>query len=161
MGTARDRLAAFGDELVRIHDWLRGELTGLRDEVGAHPTVSRDLTTHRLSFRSAVSRHHQGEDDGALSLLDKEFPELRQAVELLRQDHVLVSGLLQSRQRVLDGDPADPDTAAVRRIRGELDGLSAILESHFAVEERRIVDALNTPPAGSGTPESLLGGQRR
>lgn len=161
MGNAHDRLAAFGDEMVEIHDWLRDELARLREETDAHLTGRgerpRHLRAHCLAFCAAVAGHHQGEDSGAFDLLDRDFPELRPTVELLRHDHVLVGGLLKSMRRVLDGIPADPDEAAARRIRAELDGLSAILESHFAFEERRIVAALNSLPAGAGTTESLLG----
>jgi hypothetical protein len=53
--------------------------------------------------------------------------------------------------------PAAPDAAEANRVRGELGGLTAILESHFAFEERRIVAALNALPAEAGTAESLLG----
>jgi hypothetical protein len=104
-----------------------------------------------------VTNHHQGEDDGAFVLLNRDFPELRPIVEKLKQDHVLVSGLLQSLRRVVDGIPAEPDETDARRIRTELGGLNAILESHFSFEERRIVDALNSLPAEFGTTESLLG----
>jgi len=158
---ARGRLAAFGDEVVRIHEWLRDELARLEDDVEVHLAGRggrpKDLKAHCLAFCSAVTDHHQGEDAGAFPLLDRDFPELRPIVEKLKQDHVLVSGLLHNLQRVVDGIPAEPDEADARRIRGELAGLNAILESHFSFEERRIVDALNSLPAGSGTTESLLG----
>ncbi len=147
--------------MVRIHEWLREELARLGDEVDAHldgrGERPKNLKAHCLSFCSAVTDHHQGEDNGAFGLLDRDFPELRPIVEKLRQDHVLVSGLLHSLQRVVDGIPAEPDEAGARRIRAELGGLNAILESHFSFEERRIVDALNSLPADSGTTESLLG----
>jgi len=158
---ARGRLAAFGDEMLRIHEWLRDELDRLGDEVDAHLAGRggrpKNLKAHCLAFCSAVTDHHQGEDSGAFPLLERDFPELRPIVDKLRQDHMLVSGLLHSLQRVVDGIPAEPDESDARRIRAELGGLNAILESHFSFEERRIVDALNSLPAGSGTTESLLG----
>ncbi len=158
---AHDRLAAFGDEMIEIHEWLRGELTRLGDEVDAHLSGQGErpanLTAHCLSFCAAVTTHHQGEDTGAFPLLARDFPQLRPIVEKLAQDHVLVSGLLQSLRRVVDGIPDEPDEADARRIRGELGGLHAILESHFSFEERRIVAALNSLSADAGTTESLLG----
>jgi len=161
LGEARERLAAFGDEMVRIHDWLRGELSRLGDEVDAHlfggGERPRNLRAHCLSFCAAVTRHHRGEDDGAFPLLVKEFPELRPVVEKMAQDHEMVSGLLESLRRVVEDIPAVPDEVTARRVQGELGGLNAILESHFSFEERRIVDALNSLPADSGTTESLFG----
>ena len=160
-GDARDRLTPFGDEMIRIHDWLRGELGRLGDEVDAHlfgrGERPRNLRAHCLSFCAAVTKHHRGEDAGAFPLLVEEFPELRPLVEKMAQDHVMVSGLLESLRRVVDDVPAEPDEATARRIQGELGGLNAILESHFSFEERRIVDALNSLPADSGTTESLFG----
>jgi hypothetical protein len=47
----------------------------------------------------------------------------------------------------------DPDLA------GELDGLAAIVESHFAFEERRIHEALDALDALDGSAVDLLGAQ--
>jgi hypothetical protein len=63
------------------------------------------------------------------------------------------------------GEPADPDGAGpgapdpgmARRVRAELSGLTALLESHFTYEERRLVAALNSLEADAGTTEDLLG----
>jgi hypothetical protein len=44
-----------------------------------------------------------------------------------------------------------------RLVRSGLDGLSAILESHFSWEERRITAALNSLVAPGATTKALLG----
>jgi hypothetical protein len=54
-------------------------------------------------------------------------------------------------------DPGAPDPGMVRRVRAELSGLTALLESHFRYEERRLAAALNSLDAAAGTTEDLLG----
>jgi hypothetical protein len=148
-GGPATRLAAFGEELIEVHDWLRMELARLGDDVndylvgGPRP---RDLPAHCLAFCAALERHHTGEDDGAFPALAERHPELAPVLEKLREDHRLVSDIL-GRLRGLAGGVdlrAGADPQQVRRVRGELDGLKAILESHFGYEERSIVEALNT-----------------
>jgi hypothetical protein len=165
-GGARERLAAFGEELIQIHDGLRGELARLRADLGRHlagrAERPRELTAHCLAFCSALTRHHTGEDGGAFPALAAAFPELRPVIDKLVEDHELIRVIQQRLERLLDGVPPepdpDPDPAHARRVLGELDGLGAILESHFAFEERRIVTALDALPAEAGTTtESLLG----
>ncbi|MEO3756379.1 hemerythrin domain-containing protein [Streptomyces sp. B6B3] len=156
-----ERLAALGDELIEIHTWLREELAGLRADVerqldgrGERP---RRLKAHCLSFCSALTRHHTGEDGGAFPALAGSFPELAPTIAKLEEDHELISVVQHDLERLLEGMAAEPDAAEVARVLSALDGLTAILESHFAFEERRIVTALNALSAEAGTAESLLG----
>ena len=155
------RLTAFGNELINIHLWLREELARLGTDVdayldgrGARP---RDLRAHCLSFCSALTEHHTGEDSGAFPLLAKASPELRPVLAKLAEDHQMVRSILRDLERLIAGMTAEPDPAEANRVRGELGGLTAILESHFAFEERQIVAALNILPVEAGTAESLLG----
>ena len=60
--------------------------------------------------------------------------------------HQLVAAILRQVRELLGPDrPPSPPAALLR----ELDGLTAILESHFSFEERRIAQALNTLDPGS------------
>ncbi len=61
-------------------------------------------------------------------------------IDSLIEDHGLVAGILRRiRELLAPGQtPSGPD-ALIR----ELDGLTAILESHFSYEERRIAMALD------------------
>ncbi|WP_326811788.1 hemerythrin domain-containing protein [Streptomyces scopuliridis] len=104
---------------------------------------TRQLRAHCLAFCSALSRHHTDEDDGTFPALAARRPELRPVLELLRQDHEVVSGILRSVEDLL----ANADAAGLPGVLRELDGLSALLESHFTYEEKRIVTALNAPAA--------------
>ncbi|MGK5557384.1 hemerythrin domain-containing protein [Actinomadura kijaniata] len=159
------RLTAFGSQLLEVHDWLRGELARLSDDVdayldgGARP---RELRAHCLAFCAALERHHTGEDDGAFPALAGRYPGLAPTLDKLREDHGLVSGILRRLQELVGG--LGPETGGPReaqRVRGELDGLMAIVESHFRYEERSIVetlDALDVPEWAGERPAFLRAG---
>ncbi|NUU17354.1 hemerythrin domain-containing protein [Cellulomonas humilata] len=132
------RLVAWGQQLVEVHDRLRDELDRLLDGLDETSELTRELGAHCMAFCSAVGRHHTGEDRTAFPALAAQYPELRDTLEGLERDHLMVAGILQridDALRTADGDPA--------RARGEIDGLAAILESHFRWEERAIVAALD------------------
>jgi hypothetical protein len=83
--------------------------------------------------------------------LGEQFPELQPVLQQLTEDHDMVAWILLRIQELLDG-PGDPEATG-----RELDGLAAILESHFVYEEKKIVEALNSLDAGPATTEDLLG----
>ena len=124
---------------------IRDQLDAYADGAAAPPTP---LLAHCAAFCRALTRHHTSEDTRAFPTLGARFPELVPVLEQLRQDHVLVADILR-RLRQLLATLTRSNTEPVRR---ELDGLAAILDSHFRWEERRLVDALDTldaaPPAG-------------
>ena len=137
------RLSALGDELLRIHDSLRAELRRLHDGVRE---PGRPLAVHCLAFCAALTRHHTDEDAGAFPALAARFPELLPLLEKMTEDHELISGIVTRIEEVAaSGSP---------RLAGELDGLAAIMESHFSFEERRIREALD---ALDGSAVDLLG----
>jgi hemerythrin-like domain-containing protein len=101
---------------------------------------ARSLRAHCAGFCSALARHHISEDQAAFPLLAAQLPELATVLQELQRDHRLVAEILH-RVEQLAGD-FTRDNA--QRVRSELDGLAAILDSHFRWEERRIADALNS-----------------
>ena len=142
------RATAFGRQLIEVHDWLRSKVTALRESLveGAPRPGASDLRLHCLSFCTAITRHHTGEDAAAFPALAAEVPELAGVIAKLRQDHEVVTTLLTGFEAAL----ADPEVSP-QALRSHLDGLAAILESHFAYEERTIVaalDELNDPGWG-------------
>jgi hypothetical protein len=151
-----DRPAAPGEELLRIHDGLRADLRALQAAAatGVPPDARRRLPAHCLAFCAALTRHHTGEDAGAFPALAERFPELAPVIEKMAEDHVWIAGIL-ARVEDLAGELALEGTSP--RLAGELDGLAAIVESHFSFEERRIADALDRLP---GTAAGLLGDLR-
>ncbi|WP_422755225.1 hemerythrin domain-containing protein [Micromonospora sp. WMMD708] len=160
--TSADRLTALGHQLVEIHLWLLDELDQLRAGLAAGPGGSpdverlRSLRTHCLSFCSALTRHHTGEDAGAFRVLADEAPELRPVLDKLSRDHRMVDWIVH-RIEALVADPPTDDPAAVDRVRVELEGLSAILASHFRYEERTLTAALDALGDRSGDTTELLG----
>jgi len=67
-------------------------------------------------------------------------------IDKLIEDHQLVAAILRQVRELLE--PGRPPSAPAALLR-ELDGLTAILESHFSFEERRIARALDTLDPGS------------
>jgi hypothetical protein len=142
-----DRVAALSQQLVQVHQALREQLAAVRAQ------GSRDLLSHCLAFCAAVRTHHAGEDTQLFPALRAAAPELAPVIDKLIEDHGLVAGILRRIDELADA-------GALAR---ELDGLTAILESHFGFEERRLARALDElGPAAwtadvftvSGTPPS-------
>jgi iron-sulfur cluster repair protein YtfE (RIC family) len=140
-------VAALSEQLIHVHQALRERLAALRQEAAgtarhaADTAAGEDLLGHCLSFCAAVHTHHTGEDSQLLPALRAAAPELAPVIDNLSEDHALVAGILQQIRALLAPGtaPSSPD-ALVR----QLDGLVAILESHFRYEERRIAAALDT-----------------
>ncbi|MFI9747690.1 hemerythrin domain-containing protein [Streptomyces sp. NPDC052494] len=165
-----DRLAAFGNQLVDVHIWLREELVRLREDVDSFLSGDgdrpKDLRAHCLAFCTALTRHHTAEDQGVFPVLAAAHPALRPVLDELARDHEQVEEILLRLQSLLDELPADmenvtaPDPAEVRRVKGELEGLIALVESHFTYEEKKLVSALNelgTPLPDDFTLSDLTG----
>jgi hypothetical protein len=127
----RDRAVALSLQLAQAHQKLRSQLTTLK--------AGTDLTVHCVAFCAAVTAHHEGEDTGMFAELLRHRPDLAGTVDKLVEDHGMIAWILS---RIAAA--ASDDT-----VRGELDGLTAILESHFAYEERAISAALD-----AGTPDT-------
>jgi iron-sulfur cluster repair protein YtfE (RIC family) len=142
------RLTAFGNQLIQVHDWLRKELARLHDDLGSvaagRAERLRHLRAHCLTFCSALTRHHTGEDGGAFLVLAEQFPELRPVLEELAHDHDVVTGILERLEELVGAVGPESDAAEILHVQRELDGLTAIMESHFFYEEKRIVAALNS-----------------
>jgi hypothetical protein len=145
-----DRVAALSEQLVHVHEALRQRLVSLRQEVAdgaadgvAGAALPKDLLGHCLSFCAAIGTHHSGEDNQLLPALRAAAPQLAPVIDKLIEDHGLVAGILQ-RVRELLPPGADRAAAGPGALVRELDGLTAILESHFGYEERRIAKALDS-----------------
>jgi hypothetical protein len=130
-----DRLLAFGYQLIEIHQQLREDLADLLE----HRTPG--LPQHCLAFCAAIRSHHTSEDRNAFARLAETDPTLRPMIELLERDHHQIAALLRNAEELAQGVAQHPEAAP--RLRGELEGIAAVLESHFAFEEKTIVSALN------------------
>jgi hypothetical protein len=140
-------VAALSEQLIHVHQALRERLITLRQEaagdtgpLAAEAALPEDLLSHCLSFCSAIRIHHRGEDDALLPALRAAAPELAPVIDSLIEDHDLVAGILRRIRGLLAPGQSPPGRGALMR---ELDGLTAILESHFSYEERRLATALD------------------
>ncbi|RJO79806.1 hemerythrin domain-containing protein [Nocardia panacis] len=153
---AADRARALGKELTAIHNWLRSELSRVATELdnyltgGAPPT---HLQAHCLAFCQALTDHHRSEDRTAFPALSRQFPELAPVLAGLSEDHQFISDILGRMRSLLT--TVTPVNA--QDVRSELAGLSAIVESHFQWEERRIATALDQLADQNRSSEELFG----
>ncbi|MBF9130839.1 hemerythrin domain-containing protein [Plantactinospora sp. S1510] len=127
-----DRLVAWGDELVKLHDGFRRDLAELRRSRSLGPS----LREHCLTFCEALHAHHTGEDDVLFPHLAGAHPELAEILTRLRSEHRTVARILaQVRSLSQTGDRA--------AIGAELDRLADELEAHLDYEEQQLVPLLN------------------
>ena len=159
---ADDRTAALSEQLISVHQALRQQLSAVRQEAaaGAGPraaeaVIGSDLLSHCLSFCAAMRTHHTGEDSQLLPALRDASPELAPVIDNLIEDHALVTGILQKIRTLLAPDHTPVSPGALVR---ELDGLTAILESHFGYEERRIAEALDVLGPAAWTADVFIPG---
>lgn len=140
------RFLAYGNQLIEIHIDLREMLADLREGV----VPDAELGVHCLAFCAAVSRHHTGEDTQVFPLLAARHPELREFLAGLERDHQVIAGLLTTVTAV-SGQLRDERTAdRTAELQQRLDGLAAVLETHFIGEEKRLVAVLNALDPSEG-----------
>lgn len=133
------RLIAWSNELRAVHQRLRDVLrvTRAAAEDGEGGPASRDLLLFCHGFCAALTGHHQGEDRELFPVIAAQHPELRETLRKLGQDHVLIAGLVESLKAAIAGaEPPD-------RLGSHLEGIAAIMESHFQYEERQLLAVLD------------------
>ena len=110
----------------------------------------RDLMLYCHGFCLALRGHHQSEDAGLFPALRARHPELAEAIAKLAHDHELIAVLLADLDRAL--------TAAGKseQLNAQLDGIAAIMESHFQYEERQLLGPLSRMQTDA-RPQDLLG----
>ena len=157
----KNRLIAWNRELSAAHQRLRQALRVTRDAVGAEAgsagiplagteSVGADLVLFCHGFCAALSGHHVSEDAALFPELAARHPGLRPVIAKLRQDHEMIAALLTQLSRALT------TSATPGELARHLDGLNAIMESHFRYEERQLLDALATLDLDAD-PLALLG----
>lgn len=134
------RVRAWGREMREVHRRLREALVLTREAIedgrDADP-LARTPLLHCWGFCTALSSHHAGEDGALFPELVRRRPDLAPVVRQLRQDHSMIEHLIGGLRRALD-EGAAPD----EQLR-HLDGVEAVMESHFRFEERRLLDVLD------------------
>jgi hypothetical protein len=123
----RERVKGMGGWSVEVHDWLRGELQTLREQVDEvadgtattttrpQPDLAQQLRPHCLSFCTALRRHHAGEDAAVFPPIAEQFPALAPAVAQLTEQHKVVAELQDSIQALVEGFvPGESDPGRLR-----------------------------------------------
>jgi hemerythrin-like domain-containing protein len=140
------RLIAWNHELTAAHQRLRQALRLVR--AGEAPRA--DLILYCQGFCAALKGHHLSEDKALFPELSARHPELGPTIAKLVQDHQMIASLLAQLEQALMS-AASPDELA-----RHLDGLSAIMESHFSYEERQLGEILSALELAAD-PHTLLG----
>ena len=147
-GGSGDRVRALGSELRRLHDRIRDVLEDARD--GLDPVLGatalgEDLAVRCRAVCTTLDAHHRDEDSSLFPWLRRERPDLDEVIGRLEQDHTMIGTLLAGLDRVLrEGAGADV-------VLRHLEGVDAIMESHFRYEERVLVPILDAEE-GVGPP---------
>ncbi|SHN47993.1 Hemerythrin HHE cation binding domain-containing protein [Cryptosporangium aurantiacum] len=105
--------------------------------------LSTELGLFCLGFCTALNSHHRAEDGELFPRILAEHPGLAPVVAKLNEDHVLLGYLLTDLERAVATADAD-------ELLRHLDGIEAIMDSHFGFEERQItavLDAMTTTDA--------------
>lgn len=135
-----------------VHDRLREALrltrTALAEGTAAEP-ATRELLLFCHGFCTALDGHHQAEDRHLFPTIAEQYPHLRDTLRYLTQDHSmiahLISGLNESVARASSPDELDQ----------HLEGIAAIMESHFRYEERELLTVLETLELAASTTQAL------
>ena len=129
------RLLAWDHQMRAVHERLREALRVTQDAVATGRDVvaaARELLLYCRGFRAALAGHHEGEDRVLFPAIEAAHPELRDTLRRLTQDHSMIAHLLRDLEVAL-GRTSSPDV-----LGRHLDGVAAIMESHFRYEERAV-----------------------
>lgn len=143
MSPAEDRLIAWHRELAAAHTRLRAALELAQD------APSSDLLLFCLGFCTALGGHHRSEDARLFPELVDRHPELATTIARLEQDHSMIAHLLAALESAIRSE------AAPEEIARHLEGIAAIMESHFRYEERQLTGILAELDLDATVPEVL------
>ncbi|MEV5016445.1 hemerythrin domain-containing protein [Streptomyces sp. NPDC053780] len=135
------RLVAWSQELRRVHHRLREAMTVTRAALAdgtPGEAATRELLLYCHGFCAALDGHHRGEDRTLFPAIAAAHPELRPVLRALEQDHSMIAHLLGGLQAAVDR------TAPPEELDQHLEGIAAIMESHFRYEERQLLTVLDT-----------------
>jgi hemerythrin-like domain-containing protein len=137
----KTRLVAWSQELRRVHARLREILKITRTALSSgdqDQQASRDLLLFCQGFCTALTGHHEGEDRELFPAIAAAHPDLRRALRLLEQDHLMIARLLSEMQAAVAAAACPADLGR------HLDGIAAIMENHFRYEEDKLLSVMET-----------------
>ena len=134
------RLIAWADELRAVHARLREALAVTQDAVASGSSAdvaTRDLLLFCHGFCTALTGHHEGEDRMLFPALVEAHPELGDTIRKLMQDHSMIFHLIGGLQSAVSSG------STAGGLLSHLEGIGAIMESHFRYEERELLGVLD------------------
>jgi alkanesulfonate monooxygenase SsuD/methylene tetrahydromethanopterin reductase-like flavin-dependent oxidoreductase (luciferase family) len=151
---------ALAQELVAVHDHLRGELSQLREMIGQVAAGSLDPGTARSeiakltmrqnqwtvgayceSYCRLVGMHHTLEDQALFPGLRSLDQRLAPVVDRLHAEHLVIAGVLERVDAALVALVTSPATG-MSDLRSAVDLLTDTLLSHLSYEEGELVEPL-------------------
>lgn len=147
------RLLSWASELRQVHERLRAALRAALEAaaLGVSPEpAQRELLLFCHGFCIALTGHHEGEDQELFPAIAAEHPELRDTLRRLQQDHSMIAHLVTGLQSSVAEASSGADLAL------HLEGIAAIMESHFRYEERQLLTVLEAL-ALDADPKRVLG----
>ena len=123
----------------RVHARLREALRVTREAVDrgvSAETPARELLLFCHGFCNALDAHHTGEDRTLFPAIEAAHPDLAPVLRTLQQDHSMIGHLLGGLEAAVRSR-SSPEV-----LGGHLEGIAAIMESHFRYEERQLLTVL-------------------
>ncbi|WP_395727678.1 hemerythrin domain-containing protein [Nakamurella sp.] len=129
------RVVAWSTELRRVHQRLADALVIARESVEAGGPVALALEplTYCWAFCAALDGHHGGEDHWLFPAVRAARPDLAVVLDDLARDHRMIGHLLGELRRAMTAG------AGVDELRRHLDGIEAVMTTHFRYEEKRLL----------------------
>ena len=146
----KTRLIAWSDELRAVHRRLRDALSITQEALASGEPPGRDLLLFCHGFCTALTGHHEGEDRELFPAIAAAHPELRDTLRKLEHDHSMIGHLINGLQAAV------ASAASPAELARHLEGIAAIMESHFRYEERQLLTVLEAL-ALDADPERVLG----
>lgn len=133
------RLVAWSNELHAVHDRLREALRLTRAAIADGSTSEpqlRELLLYCKGFCVALTGHHEAEDHTLFPAIVAAHPDLAPTIRRLEQAHSMIGYLLGQLESAVER------RATVADLERHLEGVAAIMESHFGYEERALCAVL-------------------
>ena len=151
------RIVAWRAQMRLVHRRIAEVLVIARESIeSGGPSESafdrlNEPLTYCLAFCIALDGHHAGEDGSLFPRLVEQRPELADVIGKLSQDHRMIGHLLaELRHSMASGEPPEA-------VLHHLDGIEAVITSHFRYEEKRLLGVLDDLDLGGLEPTQAFG----
>lgn len=135
------RARAWGEEMREVHRRLIAALDlargSVEDEHSAD-ALATDPLLYCWGFCTALGGHHRSEDEALFPRLAEQHPDLAPVIAQLVQDHNMIEHLIGGLRRAME------QRAPTEEKLRHLDGIEALMQSHFRFEERRLLHVLDS-----------------